>query len=77
MIMIFPLFYLLGWLRLNSHSIWPVVLLHGFINHLRTFGSYFFRHHQKGWTMVAGENGIVVIVCWTVLALVLWRKTDR
>jgi membrane protease YdiL (CAAX protease family) len=76
-VMIFPLSFLMGWLRMKSESLWPVVFFHGMINHLRMFGENVLRSHEEGWTVTAGENGWVTIVGWSMLAILLWRGRHR
>lgn len=76
-VMIFPLSFLMGWLRIKNKSLWPVVFFHGMINHLRLFGENVLRTHEVGWTVTAGENGWVTIVGWSMLAILLWRGRHR
>ncbi len=67
-IMIFPLSYLLGWIRIASDSIWPVVLCHALINHIRGFLATLYYVKQPYWTYITGENGVITIVMWISLA---------
>lgn len=73
-IMIFPLSFLLGWIRINSQSIWPIVLCHGLINYLRGFLDTLFYVKKSYWTYVTGENGILTIIVWTLLTILVYRS---
>ncbi|MCH5584764.1 CPBP family intramembrane metalloprotease [Shimazuella sp. AN120528] len=72
-IMIFPLSFLLGWIRISSQSIWPVVLCHGLINYFRGFLDTLFYVKKPHWTYVTGENGIITILAWTILAVIVYQ----
>ncbi|MXQ53401.1 CPBP family intramembrane glutamic endopeptidase [Shimazuella alba] len=72
-IMIFPLSFLLGWIRISSKSIWPVVLCHGLINYLRGFMDTLFYVKKSYWTYVTGESGIFTILVWTILAVIVYQ----
>jgi membrane protease YdiL (CAAX protease family) len=75
--MIFPLSFLLGWIRISSQSIWPVVLCHGLINYLRGFLDTLFYVKKSYWTYVTGESGIVTILAWTILAIVVYQFAKK
>lgn len=78
-IMIFPLSYLLGWIRIVSDSIWPVVWCHALINHIRGFLATLFYVKQPYWTYITGENGVITIVAWVFFAWMVhrWVQTKR
>ncbi|MBU5443906.1 CPBP family intramembrane glutamic endopeptidase [Paenibacillus sp. MSJ-34] len=67
-----PLSAVMGWIRIRSGSIWPLVLFHAVINHQRTFWESVFYEKQEGWNYVAGEAGLVSLLLWTIMAVVLW-----
>lgn len=76
-IMIFPLSFLLGWIRITSKSIWPVVICHGLINYLRGFFDTLFYVKKSYWTYVTGENGVITILAWTILAVIVYQVSKR
>ncbi|MGB8660142.1 MAG: type II CAAX endopeptidase family protein [Candidatus Acidiferrum sp.] len=59
--------YVFGWLTLRSASIWPAALCHGLQN-VMAFSSSHWRDGQD--PLVAR---VIVIICWGVLAFVLFR----
>jgi uncharacterized protein len=69
-----PLSILMGWIRIKSQSIWPVVLLHAIINQQRHFWSDIFYVKKAGWIYIAGEFGIITLIIWTVLAIFIWNR---
>lgn len=73
-LMIVPLSLLMGWIRIRSQSIWPIVLFHAAVNHFRFFGETLFYVKKDYWTFFAGESGIITILLWTILAFVVWKR---
>ncbi|RAL24542.1 CPBP family intramembrane glutamic endopeptidase [Thermoflavimicrobium daqui] len=72
---ILPLGLVMGWVRTKSQSIWPVVLLHMLINHIRSFMTEFFHQKEFGWSYIVGESGLVALVIWSLLAWMIWKNS--
>lgn len=68
-----PLSIVMGWIRLKSKSLWPVVLFHAMINHQRSFWEIFFYDKHEGWSYIAGETGIISLIVWSILAFIIWK----
>ncbi|MBA4493663.1 CPBP family intramembrane glutamic endopeptidase [Paenactinomyces guangxiensis] len=68
-----PLSIVMGWIRMKSQSLWPVVIFHGMVNHQRVFWEQVFYVKTDGWGYIAGETGVISLVIWSILAMIIRR----
>lgn len=66
-----------SWLRYQSGSLWPVVILHSSWNSVLWI--FQMRSHPTGQLLnyFAGESGVLNIVLWFVVFYILYKKTSR
>ena len=69
-----PMAVVIGWVRLRSASLWPVVIFHAASNATWQVWNYSVTPLDPRWIYVAGEAGIVNIVVWVVFAWLVWNK---
>ncbi|KOO46436.1 CPBP family intramembrane glutamic endopeptidase [Priestia koreensis] len=71
--MIVPLSIVMGWVRLQTKSIWPLVIFHASINFSRSLLEQLFYSKKDGWELITGESGIISIMIWILIAIPLWN----
>ncbi|WP_051317140.1 CPBP family intramembrane glutamic endopeptidase [Ectobacillus panaciterrae] len=72
-----PLSIIMGWIRLKSQSLWPVVIFHMSINFHRGFWEQVFYTKASHWETIAGESGVISLIVWALIAAPIWRSLDR
>jgi uncharacterized protein len=70
---------LYGWLRLRTDSVWPASLAHSTHNYLwALFGSFTVATSPVAAEYLAGESGVLIILCYGLLAAwLLSRRSPR
>ena len=74
---VIPMGVVIGWVRLRSASLWPVVIFHAASNTAWQVWNYSVTPIDPRWIYVAGEAGIVNAVVWILLAWLVWNKLSR
>lgn len=69
-----PMAFVIGWVRLRSASLWPVVIFHAASNAAWQVWNYSVTPIDARWVYVAGETGIVNVFIWTALACLAWNR---
>lgn len=74
---VIPLSIIMGWIRIKSFSVWPVIVLHTLVNQQRNFWAMVFNSKENGWNYLAGENGIITILVWLIIAIIIWGRLAK